>query len=183
MKKFLFLVIIILVSKIYSQDVIDKVVAVVDNEVITESELDYQLAVLAAQQKVNTSDPNVQKQVLNSMVEEKLLYAQAQLDSITVTDDEVNRHVENRINMIVQQYGSKEKVEQLYGMSIEKIKREFQDDARKYLMAENLKRTKFGNIEANSREVEEFFEQYKDSLGLIPEKYNIGTYFYESGSK
>jgi peptidyl-prolyl cis-trans isomerase SurA len=177
MKKVLLIFIMILFSKVFAQNVIDKVVAVVDNEIILQSELDFQVNLLAAQQRIDPSKPNIKKQILNSMVEEKLLYAKAKLDSISVTDEDVNRQVDYRIDLFIQQYGSKEKVEQVYGMSIEKIKRELREEVRKYLMAENLKQKKFGLIEATRREVEEFFKDYKDSLGLIPEKYKIAHIF------
>lgn len=177
MKKVLFLFVVMLTSGLLAQEVLDRVVAVVDNEIITKSELDFQVSLLAAQQRVDAADKQVRHQVLNSMIEEKLLYAQAKLDSITVTDEEVTRHVDYRIDLITQQYGSRERVEELYGMSLEKIKRELKEDARKYLMAENLKRSKFGMVDATRHEVEEFFEDYKDSLGLIPEKYKIAHIF------
>lgn len=177
MKRFVLIIVLAVVQSLSAQEVLDRVVAVVDNEVITKSELDFQVSLLAAQQRLDAGNPEIKKQVLNSMIEEKLLYAQAKLDSVNITDEEVNRHVDYRIDLIIQQYGSKEKVEQLYGMSVEKIKRELREDARKYLMAEALKRNKFGNVDATRHEVESFFESYRDSLGLIPEKYKIAHIF------
>jgi peptidyl-prolyl cis-trans isomerase SurA len=177
MKKLLIIGLVIFISKIYAQSVLDKIVAVVDNEIILQSELDFQTNLLALQQRIDPSKPDIKKQILNQMIEEKLLYAKAKLDSINVTDDEVNRQINYRIDMFIQQYGSKEKVEQVYGMSIEKIKRELRDDVRKYLMAEMLKQKKFGSIDITRREVEEFFSEYKDSLGLIPEKFKIAHIF------
>jgi len=177
MKKFLLILFLFAASGVFAQEVLDRVVAVVDNEIITKSELDFQVSLLAAQQRLDVNNPAIRTQVLNSMIEEKLLYAQAKLDSVNVTDEEVNRHVDYRIDLITQQYGSKERVEELYGMSVEKIKRELRDDARKYLMAEALKRSKFGNVDATRHEVESFFDSYKDSLGLIPEKFKIAHIF------
>ncbi|MCX6152322.1 MAG: peptidylprolyl isomerase [Ignavibacteriales bacterium] len=177
MKKFLLIFTLILIANIYAQEALDKIVAVVDNEIILQSELDFQTSLLASQQRIDASKPNVKKQILNSMIEEKLLYAKAKLDSISVTDDEVSRQVDYRIEMFVQQYGSKEKVEQVYGMSIEKIKRELRDDVQKYLMAESLKQKMFGMMDATRREVEEFYNDYKDSLGLIQEKYKLAHIF------
>ncbi len=176
MKRVIILVILVCL-KLQAQEVLDKVVAVVDNEIIMQSELDFQTNIMIAQQRVDPNKKNIKMQILNSLIEEKLLYAQAKLDSITVTDEEVNRQVEYRIELFIQNYGSKEKVEQMYGMSIEKIKREMRDDVKKYLMAETLKQKKFGLIEATRKEVEDFYTEYKDSLGLIPEKYKIAHIF------
>lgn len=176
MKRLIIFAVLIFIN-LQAQEVLDKIVAVVDNEIITQSELDFQTNMLIAQQRVNPNNKNIKLQILNSLIEEKLLYAQAKLDSINVTDDEVNRQVEYRIDLFVQNYGSREKVEQVYGMSLEKIKREMRDDVKKYLMAETLKQQKFGVVEATRSEVEKFYATYKDSIGLIPEKYKIAHIF------
>jgi peptidyl-prolyl cis-trans isomerase SurA len=157
----------------YSQEVIDKIVAVVDDEIIMKSELDFRAELLAAQNKINANASGYKKGVLNSLIEEKLVLAQANLDSIVVSDDEVDQRIDYQIDMFVQQYGSREKVEQVYGMSIEKIKREMRDEVRKNLMIQRLREKNFANVEASRREVEDFFSKYRDSLGVIPEKVKI----------
>lgn len=177
MKKFIVALFFGFTSLIYSQQVLDKVVAIVDNEVILQSELDFQSQLFASQRKIDPKSPGLKAQVLNMLVEDKLLYAQANLDSIQVTEDEMKRQVESRVAQIVQQYGSKEKVEQMYGMGIEKIKRELRDEVKKEIMIYRLQEKKFGILEASRREVEEFFGKYKDSLGIIPEKVKIAHIF------
>jgi peptidyl-prolyl cis-trans isomerase SurA len=170
-------VLILLAGICYAQEVLDKIVAVVDNEIITESELDFQTNLLASRYGVSADSPKLKRQTLNSMIEEKLAYAQANLDSIEVTDEEVDKRIDYQIQLFVQQYGSKERVEQVYGMSIEKIKHELRDDVRKNLMVQKLREKNFGNVEATRRDVEEFFDKYKDSLGVIPEKVEIAHIF------
>src|SRR3989339_345987 len=111
--------------------------------------------------------------ILNALIEEKLVFAQANLDSIVVSDDEVTQRITYQIDLFIQQYGSKERVEQIYGMSIEKIKRELRDEVRKNLMIQRLKDQKFASVETSRREVEDFFNTFKDSIGVIPEKVKI----------
>ncbi len=172
--KFKILIMIVLLSvSLYSQEVIDKIIAVVDDEIILKSEFDFQVNLLSAQKNVDPNTPGFKENVLNALVEEKLVFAQANLDSIIVSDEEVNQRIEYQVDMFIQQYGSKEKVEQIYGMSIEKIKREMRDDVRKNLMIQRLREQNFATVEASRREVEEFFVKYKDSLGVIPEKVKI----------
>jgi len=153
--------------------VIDKVVAVVDNEIILQSELDFQASVYASQRGMDPKSPELRKQILNAMIDEKLVYAQAELDSIVVTDAEVAQRIEYQITVLKQQYGSEANIEKMYGMSIEKIKRDLRDDVRKNLMVQRLREKNFAPVEASRREVEEFYETYKDSLGMIPEKLRI----------
>ncbi len=178
MKFNLFLFLLFIVCNLYAQQqAADEIVAVVDNEIILQSELNYQIIQFAAQQKIDPSTAGLKEKVLNQMIEEKLAYAQAQLDSIQVTDDEVKQRIDYQINYFEQQYGSKEKVEQLYGMSIEKIKRALEDPIRKQIMVQKLEEKKFGDVDATRREVEQFFDTYKDTIGVIPEKVQIAHIF------
>ncbi len=177
MKLKILAVLIFAAGIMHAQQVLDKIVAVVDNEIITESELNFQTNLLASRYGVSPDSPQLKRQTLNSMIEEKLAYAQANLDSIEVTDEEVDKRIDYQIQLFIQQYGSKERVEQVYGMSIEKIKRELRDDVRKNLMVQKLREKNFGNVEATRRDVEDFFDKYKDSLGVIPEKVQIAHIF------
>lgn len=159
------------------QQTLDKIVAVVDNEIILKSELDFRANYEAAQRNKTVVDSALLRNVLMQMIEEKLLYAQAELDSITVSDDQVKSQLDYQINYFIQQYGSQEKLEQVYGMPVEKIKRVLRDDTRKNLMAQMLQQKKFGDVQVSRKEVEDFFESYKDSLGIVPDKYEIAHIF------
>jgi len=175
MKKILLLV--LLSVSLHAQQIADKIVAVIDNEIILKSELDFRLQYEAAQKRISPDDPQLIKTILEQMIEEKLVYAQAELDSISVSDDQVNNQLDYQINYFIQQYGSKEKLEQIYGMPVEKIKRTLRDDTRKNLMAQMLQQKKFGEVPISRKEVYEFFETYRDSMGIIPEKFKIAHIF------
>ncbi len=173
MKLKIIIVSLLLTAAAFSQEVLDRIVAVVDNEIILQSELEFQMNLFAAQRRMDPNTPGLRDQILNNMIDEKLIYAQAQLDSIEVTEEEVEQRIDYQIETFKQQYGSIQRMEEIYGMSIEKIKRELHDDVKKNLMVQKLQQKKFGTIEATRREVEEFFETYKDSIGMIPEKLKI----------
>ena len=158
--KFFFLSIIITTIMLPQEEVIDRIVAVVDNEIILQSELDFQAAMFASQRGTDPQSPELKKQILTSMIDEKLVYAQAELDSIIITDEEVVQRIDYQIQVLQQQYGSIANIEQMYGMSIEKIKRELRDDVRKNLMVQRLREKNFTFLEASRREVEEFFVTY-----------------------
>ncbi len=167
----------VLVGILNAQQVLDKIVAVVDNEIILKSEFEFRVNVEAQQRNINPADTTFRRQILNSMIDEKLLYAQAELDSITVTDEQVKQQLDYQINYFIQQYGSREQLEQVYGMPVEKLKRTLQDDTKKNLMAEMLKQKKFAQLEASRKEIEEFYDTYKDSLGVVAEKFKISHIF------
>lgn len=175
MKKLLF--IWMFSMSVFSQQVLDKIVAIVDNEIILESELNGQVAYVAAQRRLDPKNEDLKKQILNAMIEEKLLYAQAERDTIEVSNDQVEQQLDYQLNFFIQQYGSREKVEEVYGMSLDKIKRELRDDVRKNIMAQMVQTQKFGNIQVTRKDVEDFYETYKDSLGQIPERYTLSHIF------
>ncbi|MFH1197842.1 MAG: peptidylprolyl isomerase [bacterium] len=177
MKIFYLMSILFITGNVFAQEVVDKIVAIVDEEVILKSELDFRVAYAAAEKKLNPADPLLIKQVLDFMIEDKLLYAQAELDSIEVKDDEVEQQINYQLNYFITQYGSQEKLEEMYGMSTEKIKRTLRDDIRKNLMTQKLRADKFGDVDISRREVEDFYNTYKDSLGLIPEKFQLAHIF------
>src|ERR1039458_10717582 len=93
---------------LFCQEVIDKVVAIVDNEIIMQSELQFQVNLAASQRKISIDTPGLKNQVLKAMIEDKLVYAQANIDSITVTDEEVENRINYQIQMFTQQYGRSE---------------------------------------------------------------------------
>ncbi len=67
MKK-IFLMLFVIVGILNAQQVIDKIVAVVDNEITLQSELDFRINMEAAQKNLNPADVNLQRKILNSMM-------------------------------------------------------------------------------------------------------------------
>ncbi len=149
---------------------LDKIAAAVDNDLILESELNAQVQFYALNNKVDPSTPGLRMQVLQSMINEKLVIAKAIEDSVTITDDEVQQQMDAVIQQRIQQYGSEAKLEEMYGMPLARIKREFREDLRKNLLAQKLQQQHMGNTTVGRFEVEDFFRTYKDSLPRVPEE-------------
>lgn len=154
--------------------VIDRIVAIVGNEIILESELNQQVEFIALNNKMDTDAPGLKNQILDAMINEKLIVAKATEDTnIVVTEDEVTQQLDALIQQNIQQLGSEQKLEEIYGMPISRIRREFRDEMRKKLLAEKIKQFKFGTISVSRREVEEFFKTYRDSLPEVEEELEL----------
>lgn len=164
-------------STLRSQTVIDRIVAVVGKEIITESELTERTTLFALQNRLDAKKPELRLQMLDGMISEKLLLAQSILDSVTVTDEEVTQSLDQQLDGIIRQLGSQQRVEQYYGMPLSRIKREFRDDMRKQLLVQRLRQTREQSIMVTRRETEEFYESYRDSLPQVPEEYEISNVF------
>ena len=166
-------VLIVTLSFAVRAQVLDRVVAVVDNDLILESDLNAQVQFYVFNNKMDPKTPGLKEQVLQSMINEKLIVAKAIEDSVTVTDDEVQQQLEAVIQQRIQQVGSEARLEELYGMPLSKIKREFRDEMRKNLLSQKLQQQRFSSAQISRRDVEEFFQTYKDSLGIIPEEVEL----------
>lgn len=162
-----------------SAQTLDRIVAVVHDEVILESELNAQVQFFVLNNRIDAETPGLKEQVLQSMINEKLIVAKAIEDSVTVTDDEVQQQLENTIQQRIQQVGSEQRLEELYGMPITRIRREYRDEMRRSLLANRLQQQRFGLTPISRREVEEFFRTYRDSLGTVPEEVELAHLYIE----
>ena len=160
-----------------AQTVLDRIVAVVDKEIITESELNDRLTFFSLQNRIDPKQPGLKQQILESMISEKLVLAQAVIDSIVISDDEVGRAMDQRITSLVRQMGSEALLEQRYGKPISRIRREYREDIRKQLLAQRVQQNHEGALSVSHRETEEFFETYRDSLPQVPEEYELSHLF------
>ncbi|MCI0707300.1 MAG: peptidylprolyl isomerase [Ignavibacteriae bacterium] len=160
-----------------AQTLIDRIVAVVDKEIITESELTERTTLVALQNRLTPSDPELRRQILDALIAEKLVLAQAFIDSVVVTDEEVSRELDQQVDNLIRRAGSQERLEQIYGMPLSRIKRESREIMRKQMLVSRVRQAKESSIQISRREVEEFFEEYKDSLETVPEEFELSHIF------
>jgi peptidyl-prolyl cis-trans isomerase SurA len=156
---------------------LDRIVAVVNNDLILESELNAQVQFYVFNNRVDPATPGLKNQVLQTMINEKLVVAKAVEDSVTVTDEEVQQQLDAVIAQRVQQAGSEARLEEAWGMPISRIKREFRDEMRKSMLAQKLQQQRFGTTSISHRDVGLFFATYKDSLPPVPEEVELSHIF------
>jgi peptidyl-prolyl cis-trans isomerase SurA len=177
---FLLWLLIVFGAGTHAQQALDRVVAVVDREIITESELNFRVTQYAVQNKLSPSDQGLRRQVLDQLIADKLVLAQAVEDSIVITDDEVSRQLDDNISRLVTAYGSEARVEELYGMPVNRIKREIRDDIKKQMLSQRLQQKKFGEVSVSPHEVAELVETLKDSLPMVPPQVVLSQIFSAS---
>jgi peptidyl-prolyl cis-trans isomerase SurA len=160
-------------GSVHAQTVIDRIAAVIDKEIITESELNEHVAFYAYQNKLDPSTPGLKHQMLESMIAEKLVLAQAIIDSVQVSNDEVTQALDQQVQRLIRQFGSEKGVEEAYGRPISRIKREYRDEMRKQLLVQKIQQTRQSGVQVTANDVAEFYNTYKDSLTEVPETYTI----------
>jgi len=156
----------------------DRILAIVGNDIILESDFQYQVQLYAQQNQLTQISPLLAQQIFQQMLTDKIVLAKAIQDSIEVTDEEVNRELEFRINSLIEQFGSVQRIEELYGTSLGKLKITLREELAKKLMTDKLKRKKFsGRIKVSDKEVREFFKTYQDSLPPASEEFELSHIF------
>lgn len=144
----------------------------VEDQIILFSQLKSQYAYL---RKTGISDMGtLECDILEEFLTQKILIAKAQYDSIKVTDDQVDREVERRIELFAQKAGGIEQLEKIYQKPLPLLKRDLRDEVREQLLAEEMRQKIFSGVKVSPREVREFYEKIDpDSLPYIPAEVEV----------
>lgn len=150
-----------------SGKVIDQVVGVVGNKIVMLSDLDAQYQQYLAQG--NYASDAVRCQVLDQLMLTKLLVHYANIDSVEVSDGQVDGELEKRIAYFTEQFdGSTEKLEEYYQKSVPEIKDEFRPLIKEQLQAQAMQSKITGKAAASPADVKDYYNSIpKDSLPLI----------------
>lgn len=169
----LIIVMLLFGSLLHSQVLIDKVVGVVGNQVVLKSDVEIQVGQLRAQSK--KLPPEVRCKVMDQLMMQKLLISQAKVDSIVVSDDQVEAELNNRMRYFINMFGSQEKLEEFYKKSVLEIKEEYRSDIREQLLAEKMRSEITSDISVTPEEVREFFKRIpEDSLPYFNAEVQVG---------
>ena len=88
----------------------------------------------------------------------------AEIDSISVEEKEVDKALDQQIEMLIAQAGGEERAEEALGQSISDFRREFWYDMKDRLVSEKYQQQLIGSISVTRSEIELFFDAYKDSI-------------------
>lgn len=175
MKKYLLLLILFVCTDYLSaqKNVIDKIVAVVGEEVILKSDIEN--AFLQEQGRgLVSSSSDFKSELLEQQLIQKLLMAQAQIDSISVTEDEVENALSSQIDYFISNIGSQERLERYFGKSLQEIKDDMRSPMRERLITEQMQQKIVEKIRITPSEIRNYFKRIpKDSLPDMPDRFEL----------
>jgi peptidyl-prolyl cis-trans isomerase SurA len=147
--------------------VIDQIVAIVGSNPILKSEIETQAMEMQAQGQ--TSEGDIKCEILESLLEQKLLLAEADLDTnIVVTDNQINQNLDRRMKYFIENIGSEKDVEKYFNKPINQLKSEMSELIREQLKTEDMKRNITKNVTTTPSEVRNYFRQLpKDKIPTI----------------
>lgn len=151
---------------------VDGIIAKVDDYIVLRSDLEnaYSEAVASGQY-----DGLSKCNILENLVVNKVLLAKAKLDSVIVEEPQVEADLNRRFQYFINQIGSKEKIEEYYGKTIEQFKDELRDNIREQLTVRKMQQEINGSITITPAEVKDYFNRIpQDSLPFFSAEVTVG---------
>lgn len=126
------------------QGTLDKIAAIVNDEVVLASDVEEQVALFLTRNRMQNPDPmlvdTLRTQILEQLVNEKLIVAEAKKQGLTVPDAELSREVDKAIADAKERLGEDGFRAQLAreGLTEEKLRARYRDEGRRTLLAQRL---------------------------------------------
>jgi len=139
---------------------IDKIEAVLGDEIILTSEIESQYLQYLSQGNAKSNE--IRCQIVEDLLFQKLLVNQAKLDSLVVSDDEVEAEVSKRLSYFETQLGSVQKVEDYFGKSKANIKLELGKVIKDQFMAQKMQTKLTSTLKVTPAEVKESYALLSD---------------------
>ncbi|PWD98580.1 peptidylprolyl isomerase [Marinilabilia rubra] len=151
-------------------NVIDQVIAVIGDEPVLKSDIEFQHQQALMQGVEYAGD--MKCHILEQMMIQNLLLEQAKLDSVEVSENQVLSTVDRQINTFINRAGSRDKLEEWLNKSILKIKEEQRELVRNQMLTQQMRQEITKEIAVTPMEIRRFFrETPKDSLPQMPAQY------------
>lgn len=163
----------VLITTVAQNSVVDKIIAIVGDEIILKSDIENEFLQEQSEGTISSaSDHRVD--ILERQLVQKLLLAQSKLDSIQVTESEVESEVAERMQYFTNVLGSKERVESYFNKGYEEILNDLRGPTRERLITTQMQMKIVDKIRTTPSEVKNYYKKLsKDSLPDIPDKFEV----------
>ncbi len=152
--------------------VVDEVIWVVGDEAILKSDVEV-TRIQAAMEGMRWSG-NPDCAIPEQLAVQKLFLHQAALDSIEVTESEIASNIEQRVEYMIQQTGSREKLEEYKKQSLTQIRQSMHDDLRDQMLIQRMREHLVKDISVTPSEVRRYFKELpEDSIPFVPTEVEV----------
>ena len=159
--------------QVFAQNnVIDEVVWVVGDEAILKSDVETER--LSALYEGRRFDGDPYCVIPEQLAVQKLFLHQAELDSIEVSEQDVLAEVERRTNILIDQAGSKEKLEEYYNKSSAQIREMLRESVRNGFLVQKMQQKIIGDVKLVPADVRRYFKNLPaDSIPYVPTQVEV----------
>lgn len=154
--------------------VVDKIVAVVGKNVILQSDVEKQYMEYRLRGGAEGSYQSLHCEILESLLFQKLMLNQAEMDSLTIEDDVVDAEMTRRIGGYMAGFGSQEKMEAYFGKTLPEIKDELRPIIKDGMLQEQVMAKINENVVVTPSEAKAFYKNLPpDSLPMVNPEFEI----------
>ncbi|MEO0102697.1 MAG: peptidylprolyl isomerase [candidate division WOR-3 bacterium] len=161
----------LLISSVWATTIAERIVAVVGEEIILQSELKAAVEFLQAM-GANLPDSILRREALSRMIQEKLILLETERETIQVSRAEIENELEKVWENIRSRFPSEEafqKALEKEGLTEREVKNRYGEEIRKKILGQKLLQKKgLLQIFVSPLEVKKFYEDNKDSLAKRP---------------
>ena len=153
-------------------NVIDEVVWVVGDEAILKSDVETER--LNAQYEGRKFDGDPYCIIPEQLAVQKLFLHQAEIDSIMVSEQDVLNRLEQQTNWLIDQIGSKEKMEEYYNKTSTQIREMLRENIRNGMTVQKMQQHIVGDIKIVPADVRRYFKNLPmDSIPFVPTQVEV----------
>jgi len=147
--------------------VLDEIAAIVGDKIILKSFIEEQRIQLLNQRYYSNKD--LRCEILEDQLYTKLLTNQAELDSVEVSDKDVETELDRRLAYFMEELGGEQKVEEYFNKTILELKEELRGTIRDQMISQRMQYTITQDITVTPTEIRRYYETIpKDSIPIIP---------------
>ncbi len=175
MKYFISIIIGCLTLALSAQEkqLIDKVIAKVGTETILLSDIESQYSY--GLEQTGNDDPSIKCEILQSLIGQKLVVHHAKLDSIEISNEEIEASLDFRIDQVLRQMnGDKDFFKEYYGITVPEMRENLREDLTQQMLAERMQGQILNEVNITPREVKEFYHSIPtDSIPYLSAEVEI----------
>ncbi len=163
---------------------VDRIVAIVDEEAILQSDLDreielYKLEKEYAGEPIPADSPDMRREMLDRLIESKLVIAAAKQADMTVDEEAIEQSVQEKIDQFIEHFGSLDNLRRELnrsGMTLDdyqaRMKSQLRDQQYLRLVVGKFIRP---NIEVLENEVRDYYLAHLDEMPAEPDSLTIAN--------
>jgi peptidyl-prolyl cis-trans isomerase SurA len=158
---------------------LDGIAAVVNDEVVLQSEVEEQLYLFLMRSQARPDSVQVdtlRREILDQLIDEKLIVGEAKRQGVTVSDAEVNKQVDQALRDAKERMGTPEAfAEQLRreNLTEQKLREKYQGEVRRQLLAQRLVQKQVSRKPVSQTEAETYFRSHPDKFPKMPSEVRV----------
>ncbi|HEY9117018.1 MAG TPA: peptidylprolyl isomerase, partial [Roseivirga sp.] len=157
-------------------EVVDKIIAKIDDKIILKSDLEAAYLQFLSSPNAVQFDGDARCLLLKNMVENKVMLAMSEIDSVVIDESRVDYEIQGRAQQIMQRFGSEDAIRQAYGKSLDQIMEELRPDIQQQIQVQEQEANIVADVTVTPNEVRKLYNNIpKDSLPLYSMEYEIGV--------